>query len=61
LPLIERSKKRMSVGRIAAVATRTAARRLRIVSMRPTGLSAVSAGQALASVSAALSEAVTSS
>jgi hypothetical protein len=34
---------------------------LRIVSMRPTGVSAVSAGQAPARVSAALSEEVTSS
>jgi hypothetical protein len=37
---------------------RTAARRLRIASMRPTGVSAVSAGQAPPSVSAALSEEV---
>ena len=37
---------------------RTAARRARSVAMRPTGVSAVSAGQALPSVSAARSETV---
>jgi len=51
-PWSSASSKRMSAGRIAAVAARTAARRLRIVSMRPTEVSVVSAGQASEHVSA---------
>jgi hypothetical protein len=54
-------KRATAPGRIAAMAARTAARRLRIVFMRPTGVSAVSAGQALPSVSPALNEEATSS
>ena len=46
---------------MAAVAARTAESRWRIACMRPTGVSAASAGQAEESVSAALSEEVTSS
>src|SRR6516225_3115396 len=49
------------VERLVEVRARTADSRLRIASMRPTGVSEVSAGQALPSVSAAFSDEVTSS
>ena len=58
LPLIQRPGRIATARGMAAVASRTAARRLRMMPMRPAGVSAVSAGQAEASVSAALSEAV---
>jgi hypothetical protein len=58
LLLIQRPVEPQQRGRIATVAERTAARRLRMMSMRAGGVSAASAGQAEASVSAVLSKAV---
>ena len=51
----------MSVGRTETIASRTAASRLRSVSMRPTGVSAFSGGHDVTRLPAAFNEAVTNS